>query len=74
MAGPPPSFPCICFLGDTSDGDTLLSPFGPPGRRTGGQRRGAFPSKEELRMGGEDWVIPNQAINDGEYDRHAGLV
>ena len=29
MAGPPPSFPCICFLGDTSDGDTLLSPFGP---------------------------------------------
>ena len=56
MAGPPPSFSCICFLGDTSDGDTLLSPFGSSGKvlvttelfswtifsKAGGGRVGAF--------------------------------
>ena len=54
MARLPNSLSCICFLGDTSDGDTLLSPSWSTRKVNLGAKRRSFPSKENRKVRGED--------------------
>ena len=63
MARPPSLLICIFFLGDTGDGDALLSPSPSIGRRASERRGDPFPPRKYFRKVREDGASPHHTIS-----------